>query len=108
MGTFSNFESAVLVGVRYLAEGTLKDCVDEALQDSKQFLDRTKQDLERWTGLLAKGDLNKEEFQFLVRGRADLAEMHLLTQAGLSQARLERFRSGLVKLVVDAAIDVLL
>jgi hypothetical protein len=47
--------------------------------------------------------MSKREFQDLVKGEKDLAKLHALTEAGIATARLERFRSGLITLVIDSA-----
>jgi hypothetical protein len=41
-----------------------------------------------------------------VQGKKDLAELEALEQAGLALARLDRFRTDLVHLVVDTAFGV--
>jgi hypothetical protein len=46
---------------------------DEAIQDGEDFLNRTQDDLERWTRLLEEGELSRDEFESLVRGQKDLA-----------------------------------
>lgn len=67
------------------------------------FIDSTRQDLERWTGLLSVGALTREDFDWLVQGRRDLAEMEALRNAGLSLAQVDRLRAALVETVVSTA-----
>jgi hypothetical protein len=50
---------------------------DEAIQDGEDFLNRTQDDLERWTRLLEEGELSRDEFESLVRGQKDLARWRL-------------------------------
>lgn len=94
--------------VATLAETHLQALRDEAFQDGTDFLERTQEDLERWTRLLEEGDLSRDEFESLVRGRKDLAEMEALKQAGLAAVEADRFRDALVDRVIDTAIDVVL
>lgn len=67
------------------------------------FIDRTRTDLARWTGLLAVGALSPEDFEWLVFGRRELAELEALRLAGLSLAQVDRFRAALVETVVGTA-----
>jgi len=46
-------------------------------------------------------------FTDLVQGKKALAEIHALTQAGIAAIKLEKFRTELVKLVVDTALAML-
>jgi len=74
-----------------------------ARRDVEAFLAKTREDVKRWTELLAVGALTREDFEWLVVGRRDLAELAALKRRGLGKAALERFRDGLVKLLVAAA-----
>jgi hypothetical protein len=106
MSKFEDFGKAVGDGVANIAKGDLKDFLKEAKDDTNQFLATTKEDLKTWTKQLADGDLSKDEFEFLVRGKDDLAEMHALTQAGIAAAQVQKFRDALIDLVIDTAFRV--
>lgn len=47
----------------------------------------------------------KDDFEWLVAGKKDLAEMQVLENAGLFLVRLERFQNALISLVMDTAFD---
>jgi len=51
---------------------------------------------------LAKGELTPQEFKFLTKMEVDLAEFHILTAMGIAQTRLERFRQGLISLIIKS------
>lgn len=67
------------------------------------FVDRTRSDMARWSGLLATGALTREDFEWLVFGRRELAELEALRLAGLSLAQIDRFRATLVEVIVGTA-----
>ncbi len=67
------------------------------------FVDRTRGDMARWTGLLATGALTRDDFEWLVFGRRELAELEALRLAGLSLAQIDRFRAALVETIVGTA-----
>ncbi len=89
-----------------LAQEHWRDVRDAALRDGQAFVQKTREDLERWLTLLAAGELTREDFEWLVQGKRDLAEMEALKQAGLAKVRLDRFRGALVDVVVKTAFQV--
>lgn len=108
MSNYDDFVKAVEEGVKELAKKTLKGFKQEALTDAKAFLESSKDDLQRWTRLLAHGELSHDDFEWLVLGRKDVAKLHALKQSGLALVRLDRFKNALVDLVIDIAFDVFL
>ena len=108
MATFNDFLKALEEGVKKLAKELFDGSEAEALADMKAFLDKSKKDLERWTKLLAIGKITGRDFSDLVQARKALAELHALTQAGVVLNKLERFRSGIINLVVETAFKMFL
>ncbi len=108
MSKFDDFIAAVEDGAKELAKETIDDYIAEAKQDSDAFLNKLKDDLRKWTLQLANNELSKQDFKDLVQAKEALAEIHALTQKGITLARLERFRSGLIELVINTAFDVFL
>jgi flagellar hook-basal body complex protein FliE len=103
MSTFDDFISDVVSGAKGFASQNLKGFVEQAEGDSRDFLAKSRDELQKWTTQLAKGQITKEMFENLVQGEKDLAEMHALTEAAVSLATLQRFRDKLIDLVIDAA-----
>jgi hypothetical protein len=91
-----------------LAETHLEELQEAAREDGEAFLNQTQDDLKRWGRLMAQGELSREEFESLVRGQKDLAEMEALKQAGLAAVRAEQFRDALLDRIVGTASRILL
>jgi hypothetical protein len=91
-----------------LAQSHFDEYREQAIADGESFLEATKDDLTHWTRLMDEGELSQQEFESLVRGKKDLAEMNALKQAGLAAARADQFRDAIVDRVVDTAAQVLL
>ena len=108
MSDFDVFVDAIEEGAKELAKKTLKGFKEESVADAKGFLEAAKEDLKRWTKLLARGDLSQDDFEWLVLGRKEVAELHALKQAGLAMVRIDRFKNALLDLVIDTAFDVFL
>ncbi len=108
MVAFEKFFEALQARVEGLARSNWKDFVDAAEQDGKDYLEEIKEDLRRWTKLLAGGRLKKDEFRILVGSTEDLIKLTALRRAGLSQVRLQFFRTTIIGLVADTACDLFL
>jgi hypothetical protein len=89
---------------RSLAEKLFKQYVQEALTDVRDFLRKSKANLERWAQELTRREIDKDEFKSLVQGQLDVAEMRALKQAGLAQVRIDIFTSGVLDIVVSTAL----
>jgi len=108
MPSFDDFAEALKSGAKNLAKELFDGLEEQAQQDTQAFIDHAEQDLQRWTKLLAMGEITRQDFSDLVAAKKALAEIHALTQAGVALTKLERFRTGLIDLVVDTACDVFL
>lgn len=106
MWNFDDYIKTLEEGIKDLSVKTLKGFKEEALGDGNAFLKKTEDDLKRWTKLLSKGDLSEDDFEWLVLGKKDLAELYLLQQKGLALVRIDRFKNSLLDLVIDTAFDV--
>jgi len=100
---FDDFLKEVKTGVVAIAKGEAAEFSKQARTDGQKFVDAVRADLEKWARQLAAGDLSKSDFDFLVRGKKDLAEMNALMQAGLAAVRIERIRTASIDLIVTAA-----
>jgi hypothetical protein len=100
MSDFKKITEEILKEIESLAEETFKKHKDKAFKDGKAFLDKIEDDLERLSKLVLKGELNAEEFEWLVRSKRDLAEMVLLKQAGLALVQIDQFKNSILDLVI--------
>jgi len=86
-----------------LAEKLFKQYTHQALIDVRDFLEKSKDALKRWVEDLVRGDIDKNEFESLIKGQADLAEMRALKQAGLAAVQIDTFTNGVLDIIVNAA-----
>jgi hypothetical protein len=108
MPSFSDFLNALKKELPEFAEYSWKEHKDAAVKDGKKFIEQAKVDLDRWTGLLATGALTKDDFEWLLASKKDLAELAALKQKGLSKVALDRFTNGLIDMIVSTAFKVFL
>jgi hypothetical protein len=108
MATFDDFLDELKKEIADYAQGSWKDFKDAAVSDGNGFVQGLKEDLEVWTRELARGAISQEDFEWLVEGKKDLAELEALKRAGLAEARWEDFINGLTDVVVNTAVKVFL
>jgi len=107
MSKFDDFVDAVLKGSKGLSKEMFEGLTKQVTEDTNAFLEKCKIDIERWTKQLAEGKITREDFADLVQARKAVAEMHALTESGATLAAIERFRTGLIDLVIDKAFEIL-
>jgi hypothetical protein len=105
MADFDKYFDILVKNLVDLVKNNWKDFLDAAEADGKAFLLETKEDLKRWTRLLAKGDLTREEFEFLVGSKEDLLKLKALKKLGLTKVRIQMFQTAVIGLIIDTAFD---
>ncbi|MEJ2696211.1 MAG: hypothetical protein P8013_06145 [Candidatus Sulfobium sp.] len=108
MATFDDYEKELGKGVKKLARELVDGLEEQALADLNTYISRSRKNLQRWTNLLAAGEITEEDFSDLVQAQKALAELHELTRTGIGRTKLESFRTGLISLVIDSAMKVYL
>ena len=108
MASFQDFLTALEGAVKQLAAKEWSSFAGAATKDGQAFVAKVRDNLRKWTAQLAGGKLSKEDFEDLVRGEQDLAELTALKDAGLLEAKLQQFQSDLLNTVVATAVKVFL
>jgi hypothetical protein len=85
-----------------LAQRLFRQFTQQAITDTKDFLDKTRSDIERWAGEFARKEIDEDDVGSLLRGQKDLAEMRALKQAGLAQVSIDTFTNGVLEIAVTA------
>lgn len=101
---FNDIFQGLKSAIESYAKKEVNDYWKEAVGDAGEFLDKTKDQLERWTKRLSNGELSTDDFTWLVKGKKDLAEMKLLKQAGLTLIRVDQFKAGLLDVIVNTVV----
>lgn len=108
MPTFNDFISTVKNDLLDFAKENFEEYKDELLKDGSTFLEKTKSDIERWTEGLASGALSPADFEFLLKGKKDIAQMEALKQIGLSKIRISKITNGIIDVIVGSAVKTFL
>lgn len=96
--------SDVETQIAALAQSTVSNFKTQAIADGNTLVNQVKDDVSRWTFLLASGQLKINEFEFLVSSQKDMVKMLGLEQAGLAQVRILHFSEGVLNIVIDVAL----
>lgn len=104
MSSVDQFIDNLRPAVATLARNTVGDFVAEAQRDAGALLRQSRDEIARWNALLAEGKLKPDEYRLLLEMQVATAGMHALTATGLLQQSVERFRQGLISLVIDSAM----
>jgi uncharacterized protein YdgA (DUF945 family) len=104
MADFDDFKQAVQAGLDDLAVNTIGDYADAARVRANNFLVDAQQDLEKWLNQLGSGELSADDFEFLVKGKAELGQINALLEIGAAKAAVDRFRAGFIQLLKDSAL----
>jgi hypothetical protein len=108
MANFQDFLNILNVELVAFAEYSWKTYKTQAVKDGKFFVEQTKQDMERWTKMLATRDLTRDDFEWLMVSKRELAALTALKQKGLAKVALDRFTNGLIDTIVSTAFKVFL
>jgi len=76
----------------------------ESKRDIEAFLTASQKKLERWTVLLADGDLSPADFEWLIKSQKDLLALKALEQAGVSKISLGHFKNNVLKTIFDIVL----
>ena len=108
MSLFDDVLSALKDNLLNVASEQAEEFADELMKDSMAFVKEAEQDLKEWTKQLANGKMTPAGFELAVRGKADVAKMEALKQAGLAAIRLDKLKKTLIDTVVNTATGVFL
>lgn len=81
-----------------------KEFKPEIQKDVNDFLEKSREKLERWSLLLVAGSLTEDEFAWLLKSQQDLVTLKALQGAGLSKIKLNNLKNTLFKTVLQTVI----
>ncbi|UOB17089.1 hypothetical protein [Abyssalbus ytuae] len=74
---------------------------NESKKDIEDFLESSKEKLEKWSKLLLNGDITPGEFEWLLKSQKDLLALKMLQKAGLSKISLGHMKNNIIELIVN-------
>ena len=108
MSKFDTYLDEVMGDARILLNGTIKRGKKEAQAILESHVENSKERLQRWTKLLANGDITKFEFKLLLKNQITLGRMRLRTIKVIGKKAALEFRDKLRALFIDKAFETFL
>ena len=103
----NDFMVSLHTGLKTLAEQEFEQyssvAVDMAIKSGANFFNRYDAELIDWKNQLAEGDTDEDDLRWLLQARDDLVNLDSLKDEGLAKVALDRFISGLIEVIVNAA-----
>ncbi|MEO1640480.1 MAG: hypothetical protein AAFU41_14665 [Pseudomonadota bacterium] len=94
-------------GIKEIVKNGAKAFADEAEKDLRAFLKDSEEDLKRYSRMFADGAISKFEYQFLVKMKADGAEMLAVSAKGIAKARYKHLLESVRNLIVSSVMAAL-
>ena len=98
---FDELFESLKSGVEGVAKDSLNDYLTEAKADGVTALNNLKASLQTWAQEVENGSMTAEDLEFLLKGEEGLDEMVALKQAGLAAVHIDKFRNGLINMVIS-------
>lgn len=100
MSKFTGFIDDIKDTTGKLAKDELKQLITSAKKDESDFVRLQAKNLERWTVMLAEGDLTTKGYKLLVRKMKVLTELETIKLNVKAKASSQRLAQGIQGLVV--------
>jgi hypothetical protein len=100
MSKFTDFIDSLVDDSKVLAKQELKDLIASAKKEESDFVRLQAENIERWTVMLAEGDLTPKGYKLLVKKMEVLTQLEAIKLKVKAQASAQRLAQGIEKLVV--------
>ncbi len=101
MSKFTDFIDSIVDQGKTLAKGELKKLVLDAKKDQSDFVRLQAENLERWTVMLAEGDLTPKGYKKLVQKMEVLTQLQVIKLKVSAKASAQRLAAGIRDLIVN-------
>ena len=104
---WKDFFAQTSEGAKGLCIGSLSSYTKSVTKDVQKFLEKSKSNFLLWSQQVLDGTLSKEEYESLVKRQMAGIEFIAIKKAGIGKIELEKFSSGLVKIIIDTTFSLL-
>lgn len=102
MSTFVDFIDGIADEGKTLAKDELKKLITNAKNDRSDFVRLQAENLERWTVMLAEGDLTPKGYKNLIKKMEVLTQLEVIKLEVSAKASAQRLAEGIQNLVVNS------
>lgn len=108
MSKFDDYVSSVVTEARKLLDSNVSRGRKEAREILEAHVANSRERLQRWTRLLANGEITRAEFRLLVNSQITLGKMRLRTVRVIGKRAALDLRNNLRALFIDKAFEIFL
>lgn len=102
MSRFTGFIDGILDESGKLAKEELKQLISSSKKDTSDFVRLQAENLERWTVMLADGDLTAKGYKKLVKKMEVLTQLETIKLKVRAKASAQRLADGIQELVIKS------
>lgn len=107
MSKFTAFIDGLADETKTLAKAELKELIASAKRDESDFVRLQAENLERWTVMLADGELTPKGYKLLVQKMEVLTQLEVIKLKVKAKASAQRLAEGIRELVVKGLFSVI-
>ncbi len=107
MSALNEILNELKVSIKEIAINNWNDYKNEVISDGNEFLDTIKDDLEKWITDVQSGKMTKDDMEWLVKSKKDLAQLTVLKNIGLAKAKLDKISNDIIDSVSSKMIKLL-
>lgn len=107
MSKFTDFVDGLVDEGKKLAKDELKKLIADAKKDGSDFVRLQAENIERWTVMLAEGDLTPAGYKKLVKKMEVLTQLEKIKLNVKAKASAQHLADGVKKLVIDGLFKVI-
>lgn len=82
----------------------LKDFKPQLEKEINQYINQSREKLERWALLLAAGSITNDELEWLLKSQQDLVILKTFQIAGLSKIKLNNLKNSVIQTIFKTII----
>ncbi len=101
---FDDYKAEAIRRVGDLITSQFSDSVDAARADADALIAQCNDRLEKWTALLASGQIDADDFQWLVEAQQDEIKVTALKNAGITPERVNLLVTATLEILVKVAV----
>lgn len=102
MSKFTDFIDSIVDESGKLAKEELKNLISSSKKDKSDFVRLQAENLERWTVMLAEGDLTAKGYKKLVKKMEVLTQLEAIKLNASAKASAQRLAIGIQQIVVKS------
>lgn len=104
---WSKFSKDAVSEIGALCVGELSKMKESIMSETRLFLDDSKNQIEEWTKKVVTGELAKDDYDVLLKGKASVVKMMLLKQKGIRKIEAEKMSASIIETLISMAFKLI-